>query len=669
METIYSARKLLQAEPLDVLNNFLGVVSVEFDNGEVIKSTGTQLAISRYAWEIFKEFDKINILPRHHVSAYMKEETNFTPGTVLQVMSVIATDIFDTYKHYSSEEAYNLQDKVWGYFLDVNNRLMNDIMIHCAENRSTLNIEDILQIMKDEDILRVKRDNPVTKESMARENDLVERIYSEKKAILDTARFKENNICIMMRSGTIKVPQLMQCIGPRGSVTDMNSSIFAEPIQDGYLDGFRRIYDTLVESRTAAMSLNNQSGPLKFTEYLSRRVQLVGMELRNLHFGDCGSKHYLEFQVQTKSDLKLLESMNYVDELGNITPVRKNSLHLLGKRIKLRTVLGCQHNDPNGVCSVCFGEASRNIARYRNLGHYCVISLTEIITQLVLSTKHHTGSAHGSTINLTEFVKNYLREIQDGYGVTLTEDVYRKYKNIKLIVSEEAFNGLTDIKDVDNITILSPKRTTHVNRIKLLLTDKKDDIEEVILDVVPFKDEGYLSMNVLRHMKNKGWEVRNNEIEIDLTDFNINHSLIEITAKQFDMFAYSKGIEKILKSSVKDIKRRANDLTPEMFLMELMDAITLKLDINMAIMQVVAYTMLCTDIQGKDYSLPKPWTKHGVGTMDHIITGRCLSAALAYEKQGDTLLSPHSFSIRNRPDSPMAEFFVPDKMKLDYLNV
>lgn len=667
---IISARKILKARPIDVLNNFKTDIQLKFDNGEVINSTGTQLAMTCYAWEMLRRFPKVKPLPCHHVSNFMKEDTGFTPSTMLKLMSALATDVFDTYNTNNKEEMHQIQDEVWDVFMAVNNQVMNDLATNSATKHATLNMEDILQIMLNPDIQKIKKDHPVTRETMAEDPDLVQKIYKMQLAVLEKPEFRENNIAIMIRSGTIKVPQLMQCIGPRGSLTDMNSSIFAEPIQSGYLEGLRRIYDVLIESRTAAMSLNNQSAPLKFTEYLSRRVQFVGMELRNLHFGDCGSKHHLEFQVRDEKDLKLLESMNCLDEkTGKYKPIRKTNKELIGKLVKVRTVLGCQHTDPNGVCSTCFGEASRNIARYRNLGHYCIISLTEIITQLVLSTKHHTSSANASTISLPEYARQFLVEFEDGFSAGLNPDLLRKFKSVKLVVSEKSFKGLTDIKDVSDIGVLSPKRTSEITSIKIKMLDEKGNTIEETINVVDYRDEGFLSMGILKHMRENGWVTVDDMIEIDLTNYSLDLPIIEITPKQFDMFAYSKGIEKLLESSVKDEKRRATELSAEAFLMELTDVILQKLDINMAIMQVVAATMLCTDISNKDYSMPKPWTKRGVGIMDHVIKGRSLSAALAYENQAETLISPYAFSITNRTDSPMDEFFVPDKINLDYLKM
>ena len=103
--------------------------------------------------------------------------------------------------------------------------------------------------------------------------------------------------------------------------------------------------------------------------------------------------------------------------------------------------------------------------------------------------------------------------------------------------------------------------------------------------------------------------------------------------------------------------------------MELSDAVNSKLGINLSILQVLAYTMLGTDIVNKDFSLPKPHTGHGVGTMDQLIWGRSLSGALSYEKQGRTLASPNSYIHTNRSDCPMDEFFVPEQMNLEYFNL
>lgn len=678
-----AARKILDASPVDVLENFVGKFKLQFDDGEVIDTTGTQVAISRYGWEIIKKFPNVPITKEHFISSYMKDELSFTPTSFRLFLSKIVNSVFDIYPMDTNEKAWALQSEVWEEYMRAFNDIFNDVQIHRAKYHMSMNIEDILDIEFDPEIIKIKKDYPVNANTV-KDPHYIASIYKRKQKVMTSERHKFNNISIMMRSSVIKIPQLMQCFGPRGSVTDINSDIFNEPIQDGYMDGFHRLYDRLIESRTAAMSLNNQSSPLKFTEYFSRRVQFIGMELRNLHFGDCGSEYYFEFQVRDNrdgyviSDLEFLEGMYYVaDEVevnGKLKPIlkpiKKTDHHLIGKRIKVRTIFGCQHSDPQGVCSTCFGQASRSVPKYRNVGHFAIISFTQIITQLVLSTKHHTSSAIGALIELTDHVQKFMKIMKDGLATGLKDDIKKNFTSIKLVISEEAIDGISDISNVRDVGVLSARRTSHINRIKLLFTAKDGSVTEEIIDVVPITDVGYLSMETLKYMKDNGWTITDDGmVEIEMIDFDTNRPIVEITPKQSDMYKYAKGLEKMIKSSVKEIKQRAISVTPEMFLMELSDAVNSKLGINLSILQVLAYTMLGTDIVNKDFSLPKPHTGHGVGTMDQLIWGRSLSGALSYEKQGRTLASPNSYIHTNRSDCPMDEFFVPEQMDLEYFNL
>lgn len=673
-----SASKLLSIEPVDILNNFIGEFDLVFENGETIKSTGMEIVISRYAWNLINKFPKLKLIPDYHISRHMKSRASFTSSSFRIMMSKMMCDIFDIYPMKNNEQANKLQSAVWEEYMSINNRLFNDMLIYGGKYHITLTIEDILDIKLNPEILSIDEKYPVNSET-AKDPNYIPTIYKKKQNVIASDKLFDNNISIMARCGVIKIPQLMQCLGPRGSVTDINSNIFDEPIPVGYLDGFHRIYDSMIESRTAAMSLNNQSGPLKFTEYFSRRVQFIGMQLSNLHFGDCGTEHHLEFQVRDNrdgyviSDLELLEGIYYLDEENSTKSkrkykaIKKTDHHLIGKRIKIRTVLGCQHPDPYGVCSTCFGEASRQVPKYRNIGHFAVISFTQIITQLVLSTKHHTGSAVASQITLSEETRKIFEEVNDGLAIGINPSLVKNCNSIKLLISESSVDGLSDIMDVADVGILSPKRTSHINRVRVITEDKSGNIDDNVYDVVPMNDIGYLSIGMLRHMKNNGWIVnKDGFIEIELINYPINNTIMEITPKQYNMFKYAKTLERLIKSSVKEIRKRATAVTPESFLMELSDAVNQKLGINFSILQIIAYTMLATDIERKDYSLPKPHTKHGVGTMDHLLWGRSLSAALAYEKQGYILNSPNSFRYTNRPDSPMDEFFTPEQMDLEY---
>ena len=170
-------------------------------------------------------------------------------------------------------------------------------------------------------------------------------------------------------------------------------------------------------------------------------MQFIGMEVENLHFGDCGTDQYMVFQVQANrpgyvmTDLELLQGMYYLNEETNhLEMITKASTHLYGKTIKLRTIMGCKHKDPKGVCSTCLGAISRNIPRYRNIGHYATVSLMEIISQLVLSTKHHVASAAASSLILSDYNKRYLKLMKDGLALGLSDNMFKHYRSVKLVL-------------------------------------------------------------------------------------------------------------------------------------------------------------------------------------------------------------------------------------------
>lgn len=680
-----SARKLMNIKPIEVFENFVGDgFELVFDDGSV-HASGMQITLSRYAWEMLKPFPHIPFSKSYFIGHYTPDKNTFTAGAMSNLMSNIMHTIFDHYQMDNEAEVRPLQSVVWQSFMDINNLMHNDMYIYGNQYNIALNVEDLLDVYFDPDIVNIDLSNPIDCETVKIPN-YVDDIYKQKQKVILSDKHKQNNLSIMMRAGAIKLMQFMQCEGPRGLVTDMNSTIFKEPIKGGYLDGLNLLYDRLIESRTAAMSLYNQSDPLKFTEYFSRRVQFLGMYVKNLHFGDCGSRNYLQFQVREKregykiSDLELFEGMNYLVEEES-TPdrpvyrqLRKTDKHLIGKILKFRTVFGCMHTDPQGVCSVCIGAISRSMPKWRNIGHTCVVVFTEIVSQKTLSTKHFTASAVSLVIPLTEYQRRFFNTMNDGLTIGLRKELYTRYKKISLFInvgSETQYIDIGDVGAVKDVQTLSPKKTSSINTITLRFTDFNDETTDETMDIIPFNNRGFLSIEMLKHIKKHGWQEhdKGRVLEFDLTKFKPDTPLIEIESRQTNMFRYAKSLEKILKPSAKELKVRAIDLTPEKFLMDFSDAINTELGINMSVISVVAYSVMGVDLVNKDYSLPKPWTRYAVGDMDRSIAYRSLSTAYSYERQANHMSDPNSFITKNRMDSPFDEFFTPDQMELDYRKI
>ena len=99
---------------------------------------------------------------------------------------------------------------------------------------------------------------------------------------------------------------------------------------------------------------------------------------------DCGTKHHLNYIVVNEDSLNKIVNRYYkVDD--ELKMVKKDSYHLIGKTIKLRSPITCDIDE--GVCDICYGKLAE-INRSKHAGIVSVLSLTEQITQMLLSAKH-----------------------------------------------------------------------------------------------------------------------------------------------------------------------------------------------------------------------------------------------------------------------------------------
>ena len=84
-----------------------------------------------------------------------------------------------------------------------------------------------------------------------------------------------------------------------------------------------------------------------------------------------------------------------------------------------------------------------------------------------------------------------------------------------------------------------------------------------------------------------------------------------------------------------------------------------KLNVNLAILEVVLYGISIISAENYDYHLPKPWTDRGIGVKETIMAYRSLSATMAFEDHRDILTNPTSFMLDNRPDHPLDLLLTP----------
>lgn len=654
------ARKLLEYTTEQLWSILDGEFILQFDNGELVTNSRETL-YSSYVWDAHRRFPGVPILKEHHVRTLLNNN-RLNSGTHLGLIGKVVWYIYDEVKvNLTEQERLKLRYEFARLAYVITNTMYNDLSYRLESHVMSLDILDFYKVHKHPKMVQMRVDLEPTYVSIA----------NSYKTITNTLRNESdlfsNSLSKLSRSSLASDNQIHQCLGPRGFITDTDSLQFDTPVLRGYAEGIRSFYDSAIESRSAAKSLLFSKAPLQDTEYFSRRLQLVAMGLENLHHTDCGTGKYMRWTVRGKEivdgkvtydgDLKLLVGKNYIDDDGKLKQITTSSDELIGKTIKMRTVLHCMHPDPMGVCSVCFGGLSDSIPPNSNLGHMCSTFLTEKSSQSVLSVKHLDSSATVESIVLNDNDKTYLKASSDGNSYQLADRL--KGSKVSLVIPADEASNITDVRDVENISQLVITRVSELETVGIIVNNGKV-ISEGAVNVTVERRKASMTYELLTHIRNNGWSVdkRGNYV-IVMDGWDWSKPILTLPLKHFNMSDHAAEIAKLLEGSVKEIMVRDRFVNPDSMLGELFTLVNRKLSVNLAPLEVTFYTAMIVSAEACDYALPKPWTNSGVGVMKKTMVYRSLSATMAFENHVRAIVNPDSFALTNRVDHVFDAILMP----------
>lgn len=662
-------RKYLASEIAKLSNDFLwdnlrGEFALVFEDGE-IQTNYKETIYSAYGWRTFHlNYPLTPFLKKHHVKTIIKNN-RLGGKTHLELLGSMMWDTHDTCEKNGSVD----RDELSRLIYVATNIMYNDLSLRLESHVLSLDITDFLEITEHEDVADLLNNTEPTQQYIGK-------AYSALNILIyDDVKLLNNPISKAVKAGVVNKNQVMQCVGPRGFLTDIDSVIFPVPVMRGYVKGLRLLHDSLVESRSAAKSLYFSKDPLQDAEYFSRRLQLLCQIVENLHHTDCGSQDYLLWHVKFPvsengvitylGDLRYLVGKNYLDEETNtIKAIKSSDSHLYGKTIKLRSVIsGCNHPDPHGVCSVCFGELSLSVPKNTNLGHMCSTSMTQKTSQSVLSVKHLDSNSVVEGIVLNNESKRFLKTSFDLNSYLLKPEL--ENTGIKLNFNSTRATGLTDIHLVENIEDLFITRVSEIDQIGII-TNIEGAVNVIEVNVNINDRYASLTHDFLKFIKKKGWLVdeQNNYI-IDLNGWDYSKPILTLPQKHYNMSSHSQGIATIIESKVDDTIERSKNSSPAATIVELFDLVNNKLDVNLAVLEIILYSAMIVSPEKNDYRLPKPWTDKGLGVASVIIPKRSLSAAFAYEYHRNTIVNPSSFFNEHRASHIMDAFVCPQEVVND----
>nr|DAK22756.1 MAG TPA: DNA-directed RNA polymerase alpha chain [Caudoviricetes sp.] len=642
-----SARKLLAIPPQELPHEITGDFTLVMDDGE-IQTNAKETIISSYFWEYHRKYKKLPLKVKHHLHPHLKGK-RLKNKTHLSLLSAIVDDWYQCYDTNKVSDIDHTEDKLKmlkiGY--DATNLYYNNVSTLASRYVTSVDITDITDIINHPKVKSIRTNGNYSQKGI---QEIHRQVLD---TILNDPDLKDNNTASLLRSGLVKDSQLLQCIGPYGYPKDIDDYIFPEPIKKGFCEGFVDFYDSLTESRSASMALHFSKSHLSKVEYFSRKAQLIGMNFATIHRGDCGSKHYLPWEVRNIQDVRSMTGVYYLDDqTKKLVMIHGNETDLIGQVLKIRTIIGCIHPDPNGACATCFGGLSRNIIHGTNIGQQVGVTLASQNSQNVLSTKHVIQSAVASSLMISGNQIKFFTLTDDKQGYKLSP--YLEKEELKLTIPSRSMLSITKIQNIVDLDKISIFRATDIRQVKMTYmdrTNKADPLLKTELVILEYQSRhAHGSRALLKYIRNGHLNIDSKgDYEIPLVDWNDEDPIFICPEKQFSTVNYSKGIEGILESRVK-LKNQRDQTSPIDFIKELTDYIAIKMNLPLSVLIGIAYSAMIVSAKDGDYSMPKPWTDSGVGVMLETMTHRSLGPYMAFQTQDKVLTNPLSFTNTNRLD-------------------
>jgi hypothetical protein len=669
------AKSLLLYTTEQLTEILTGSFVLRFDDGDV-ETNYREVIYSSHVWDFHRKFPEIPLLKSHHLTDVLKGK-RLGSSTHLTLLGNVMWDVYEHYKGKPGfENVVSFRNSLSKMVYEANQAMYNTLIYATEAHVVSMDILDFLEVRDYPVIANVLNNLTADQKSI----DLAYKTIDT--ALLYDEGLSNSRIAKAYKSNLINRNQTLQCLGPRGYLTDIDSIMFDIPIMRGYFEGIRRMYDSMIESRSGAKHLTFSKDIIKKAEYFSRRLQVLCQTFKNLHVGDCGSTKYLSWTIKPgfkdntksfKGDLHHLRGKFYLDEVSNtLKIVSENDVHLVGKTLKLRSfVAGCSHPDPYGVCSTCFGQLSDSVPENTNIGHLCATTMAAQSTQMLLSTKHHESSSMISGIVLPKIYSKHVRVSQDAMSYLFAEDI--RNQSPKLVVKQKDVFGLTNIDIVEDVNSLVVSRVSATKMIGIRTVVGYDDMKFPVYDNIGIpvsigKRMASLTTEMLIHIKKEGYTIDNKgNVVIDLSEWDYSLPALVMPMKHYNMGDHSGEIARIIESVVIDFDKRATDKAPEETLYELYEVVNEKLDINLAVLEIIVGAAMAIDPVRNNYNLPKSWTTRAMGVSSLTIANRSTSGPMAYEGQREVIYSPKSFFNEGKPSHPMDVFLMPAQAVADAL--
>lgn len=663
-------RELFKATPDEIKNQLNTDLTILFEDGVKLDLTFREITLLRFIIEVYKSIPDIPIKSGHCFTNFYTNGI-LTSKTINDGFSVILKDAIQHYVIGLGQPRTVIEPLLSSMYTIVN-LIYNNLTYRSLEYVSYIGIVDLLKVqlkpklldsIKDVYIIKNKQPTHIVTEAINKTHEILNDI------LWNDAEVTNNPIALGYKSGTLNPNQVKQVLASRGFITELDNSIFRVPAAGSFTLGMFDLYEETIESRSGAKSLFLSNKAIKDSEYFARELQLVTMVVEKLVDGDCGTKRYMDWYVKPKSeespgDLpRLLGKYYYNPKTKQDEEITKDHKHLIGQNIKIRSAICCQLPDPTAVCMKCFGTLGYSIPTHANVGHYCAASVTQQLTQSILSTKHLTKSASSAGIVMDDIAKDYFYTKGDFYF--FKPEAMTKDTTYEIIINQWQFFGLKDVKNIKDIDNVNVQRLSLIRDIILRIITK-DKVKDVPIQIKFNKAAGSFTHPFLHFLSSKEYHLdNNNNYVLNLDGWNPKHPIIYIPSLEFDFSTLCKNVKDIIRAIGTNKRFGLTINKPEQLIQTLFDLINSKLSVNLSIVDLVAYAFTIQDANKNDYRLGRNNPNQRVLNSRTILANRSLGAGYGWESMTKTITSPNTFYPSFNTAHPLDVLLKPNSVLLN----
>lgn len=184
-----------------------------------------------------------------------------------------------------------------------------------------------------------------------------------------------------------QLTQMFVAVGPRMTI---NNVVMDHVMKRSYLNGLENVGDLIAEGEIANKALIYKKKFVGVSGYMSRESNLLCQGLHvDYDTEDCGTTHYINYNVKSEKHLDLIISKNIILPNGKLHEVTKDDTNLIGTVVKLRSIICCAHKNPGYVCKKCYGNPMYFKHRM-DIGGAVSNEVINKLSNAVMAVKHQT---------------------------------------------------------------------------------------------------------------------------------------------------------------------------------------------------------------------------------------------------------------------------------------